>query len=93
MLHRHRAIIWYAFGVALLNSREVGLFQRLCFVLDCGFAEFLYWGLYLPFKAQCLPQIVEGLCLTGNPVVAKTNGIIWYAFGVVWVNSRGVVLF
>ena len=25
MLHRHRAIIWYAFGVAWLNSRGVGL--------------------------------------------------------------------
>ena len=25
-LHRHRAIIWYAFGVAWFNSRGVGLF-------------------------------------------------------------------
>ena len=25
LLHRHRAIIWYAFGVAWLNSRGVGL--------------------------------------------------------------------
>ena len=25
LLHRHRAIIWYAFGVACLNSRRVGL--------------------------------------------------------------------
>ena len=32
LLHRHRAIIWYAFGVAWLNSRGVGLLQSLmCF--------------------------------------------------------------
>ena len=36
LLHRHRAIIWYTFGVACLNSMEVGLFLRLCFVLECG---------------------------------------------------------
>ena len=30
------------------------------FVLECGFAEFLYRGLPLSFKAQCLPQIEEG---------------------------------
>ena len=62
-------------------------------MLDCGFAELLYWGLYLSFKAQCLPQIVEGLCLAGNPVLTKTKGIICCAFGVVWVISRGFVLF
>ena len=26
LLHRHRAIIWYTFGIAWLNSMEVGLF-------------------------------------------------------------------
>ena len=26
LLHRHRVIIWYVFGVAWLNSRGVGLF-------------------------------------------------------------------
>ena len=26
LLHRQRAIIWYTFGVAWLNSRGVGLF-------------------------------------------------------------------
>ena len=26
LFHRHRAIIWYAFGVACVNSRGVGLF-------------------------------------------------------------------
>ena len=65
----------------------------MCFVLDYGFNEFLSLGLYLSFKARCLPQIVEGLCLAGNPVLTKTKGIIWCAFGVVWVISRGVVLF
>ena len=32
LLHRHRAINWYAFGVDRLNSRGVWLFQSLvCF--------------------------------------------------------------
>ena len=74
LLHRHRAIIWYAFGVAWLNTRGVGLLKRLCFVLECGFAEFLYRGLPLSFKAQCPPQITEGLCLAGCHVVAQTQG-------------------
>ena len=32
LLHRHRAIIWYAFGVAWLNSGGVGLlYSLMCF--------------------------------------------------------------
>ena len=32
LLHRHRAIIWFAFGVAWLNFREVELLlSLLCF--------------------------------------------------------------
>ena len=74
LLHRHRAIIWYAVGVAWLNCRGVGLLLRLCFVLECRFAGFLCLGLPLSFKAQCLPQIKGGLCLTGCHVVAQTQG-------------------
>ena len=43
-------------------------------MLECGFAEFLYRGLPLSFKAQCLPQIKGGLCLAGCHVVAQTQG-------------------
>ena len=43
-------------------------------MLECRFAEFLYLGLPLSFKAQCLPQIKEGLCLAGYHVVAQTQG-------------------
>ena len=43
-------------------------------MLECRFAEFLYLGLPLSFKAQCLPQIKEVLCLAGCPVVAQTQG-------------------
>ena len=43
-------------------------------MLECGFAEFLYRGLPLSFKAQCLPQIKEWLCLAGCHVVAQTQG-------------------
>ena len=42
-------------------------------MLECRFAEFLYMGLPLSFKAQCLPQIKAGLCLTGRHVVAQTQ--------------------
>ena len=41
---------------------------------ECGFAEVLYRGLSLSFKAQCLPQIEEGLYLSGCHVVAQTEG-------------------
>ena len=42
-------------------------------MLECRFAEFLYRGLPLSFKAQYLPQIEAGLCLAGCHVVAKTQ--------------------
>ena len=42
--------------------------------VKCRFAEFLYLGLPMSFKAQCLPQIKEGLCLAGCHVVAQTQG-------------------
>ena len=43
-------------------------------MLEFRFAEFLYLGLHLSFKAQCLPQIKEGLCLAWCHVVAPTQG-------------------
>ena len=51
------------------------LFQRLSFLLDCGFVEFLYRGLSLYFKAWCVPQIEGGLSLGGCNVVAQTQGL------------------
>ena len=41
-------------------------------MLVCGFAEFLYGGLHLSFKAQCLPQINWAGCLAGCHVVEQT---------------------
>ena len=43
-------------------------------MLECRFAEFLCQGLFLSFKAQCLPQIEAGLCLAGCHVVAQIQG-------------------
>ena len=43
-------------------------------MLECSFAESLYLGLPLSFKAQCLPEIKVGLCLGGCHVVAQTQG-------------------
>ena len=62
-------------------------------MLDCGFAEFLYRGLSLSFKAQCLSQIEGVLCLAGCHVVAQTQG---YHLVCIWgslVRFQGVRLF
>ena len=62
--------------------------------LDCGFAEFLYRGLSLSFKAHGLPQIERGLHLSGSHVVAQTQGYylvyIWGRLGK--FQGGGVVL-
>ena len=58
-------------------------------MLECRFAEFLYLGLPLSFKVQCLPQIKDGLCLAGYHVVAQTQG---YHLVCIWgslVKFRG----
>ena len=57
-------------------------------MLECGFAEFLYLGLPLSFKAQCLPQIKEGLSMAGCHVVAQTQGYHLLCIWVAWLNSR-----
>ena len=85
---------WEGFG--LVGCHVVAQIQGyhlicivLCFVLDCGFAEFLYRGLSLSFKAQCLPQIEGVLC----HVVAQTQG---YHLVCIWgslVRFQGVRLF
>ena len=66
----HLVCIWGS----LVKFKGVGLFSRVCFVLECRFAEFLFRGLPLSFKAQCLPQIEAGLCLTGCHVVEQIQG-------------------
>ena len=53
---------------------------------------FLYRGLPLSFKAQCLPQIEGALCLAGCHVVAQTQG---YHLVCIWgslVKFQGVGL-
>ena len=58
-------------------------------MLECRFAESLYLGLPLSFKAQCLPQIKGELCLAGCHVVAQTQG---YHLVCIWgsvVKFRG----
>ena len=46
------------------------------YVLDCGFAEFLYRALYLPFGAKCLLQMDRGgfVSIWDVALVAKTRG-------------------
>ena len=50
-------------------------------MLDCGFAEFLYLGLSLSFKAQCLRQIKKRFVLAGCHVVAQRQG---YHLAYIW---------
>ena len=58
----------------------------MCFVLDCGFAEFSYQGLSLSFKALCLPKIEGGggggLCLAECHAVAQIQD---YHLVCIWV--------
>ena len=76
LLHRHRAILWCAFGLARLNSRGVGLFEKPCFMPDC-ILKSSCTGTYLhSFKAEWLPQLQGGLCLAGRHVVAQTQGYL-----------------
>ena len=49
--------------------------------------------LSLSFKAQYLPQIERSLCLAGDMLLHRHRAIIWYAFLVAWLNSRGVGCF
>ena len=77
LLHRHRAILWCAFGVARLNSRGGGWgclkSHALC---ETGFEEFYYRDLSLYFKAQCLPRGEGGggFCLAECGVAGQTQG-------------------
>ena len=67
----HLVCIWGSLGK--FQGGGVVL-KTICFVLECGFTEFLYRGLPLSFKAQCLPQIEAGLCLARCDAVAQTQG-------------------
>ena len=66
----HVVCIWGS----LVKLQGGGVVVKTMFVLECRFAGFLYLGLPLSFKAQCVPQIKEGLCLAGCHVVAQTQG-------------------
>ena len=59
---------------------------------DCGFAEFFYRYLFLSFKARCVPQIEEGLCLAGCDVVAQAQGLSSFMIWSRLVKFRGVWL-
>ena len=63
-------------------------------MLECRCAEFLYLGLHLTFKAQCLPQIKGGLYLDGCHVVAQAQGYhLVYIWGsLVKFQGGGVVV-
>ena len=63
-------------------------------MLECRFAESLYLGLPLSFKAQCLLQIKAGLCLAGCHDVAQTRGyrLVCVLGSLVKFQGGGVVI-
>ena len=94
LLHRHRAIIWYAFGVAWLNSRGAGVVLKTVLCATVWICQVLYRGLSLSFKAQCLPKIERGLYLAGCHVVAQTQGyhLVCFWGSLVKFQGGGVVV-
>ena len=59
-------------------------------MLECGLVLSFCTEAYPCPKAQCLPQIEEGLCLSGCHVCAQTQG---YHLVCIWgslVNFQGV---
>ena len=92
LLHRHRAILWFAFGLAGLNSRGVGLFEKPCFVPDCILKSFSA-GTY-----RCLLKLSVclkcrggggGFCLAGCHVVAQTQGYLVVCIWASWIKFQG----
>ena len=66
----HLICIWGS----LVKFQGDGVVVKTLPSVKCRFAEFLYLGLPMSFKAQCLPQIKGGLSLAGCHVVAQTQG-------------------
>ena len=84
----HLLCIW----VAWLNSREWGCCKDYVFVLECRFAEFLYRGYPCLSKLNVSLKLRRGCVWLGAMLLHRHGAIVWYAFGVAWLNSRGVGL-
>ena len=89
LLYRHRAIIWGAFGVVWLNSRGWGCSKDYAL---CESADMLS---FCTQAYPCLSKLDISLKLRGGCVwlcvmlLHRHRAIIWHAFGVAWLNSRG----
>ena len=83
LLHRHRAILWCAFGVARLNSRGVRLFEKpyACFVPDLDLKSFSTGTYHCPLKLSVSLKCRGGFCLAGCHVVAQTQGYLVVCIG------------
>ena len=55
---------------SLVKFQGGGVVLKTMLCARVWFAEVLYWGLSLSFKAQCLPKIEGGLCLAGCHVMS-----------------------
>ena len=89
LLHRHRAIIWGAFGVVWLNSRGWGCSK------DYALCESADLRSFCTRAYPCLSKLDIAIKLRGGCVwlcvmlLHSHRAIIWHAFGVAWLNSRG----
>ena len=61
-------------------------------MLDLGFSEFLYWGFSLSFKLKFSLKWRGNCVQLGVVLLHRHRAIVWYAFGVAWLNSRGGVV-
>ena len=61
-------------------------------MLECGFAEFLYRGYPCLSKLNVSLKLRRGRVWLGAMLLHRHGAIVWYAFGVAWLNSRGVGL-
>ena len=77
LLHRHRAILWCAFGLARLNSRGVGLFEMPCFFLFLSIVSLqatTHSADNVQHCARAVELVVAGPCFVGAVLV-------WIFFG------------
>ena len=58
-------------------------------MLEGGFAEFLYRGYPCLSKVNVSLKLRVGCVWLGAMLLHRHGAIVWYAFGVAWLNSQG----
>ena len=94
LLHRHRAISWYAFGVAWLSSGGGGVVLKNLFCAGLWILLKFPPGLIPVFQSSVSPSNWGGLGLAGCQLIVQTQG---YQLVCIWgslvkFQGGGVVL-